>query len=63
MLAFTRRGAFLIEILVLPNGTLDRSALLRVDVSTDLRVNDMKWLLFYTFSVVGHCSLAISVLA
>lgn len=29
-------------------GTLDRSAVLRVDVSTDLRVDDMKWLLFYT---------------
>jgi hypothetical protein len=49
MLAFTRRGASLIEILVLPKGTLDRSALLRVDVSTDLRVNDMNWLLYLHF--------------
>lgn len=44
MVVFTRRGASLIESSVSRDGTLDRSAVLRVDVSTDLRVNDMKWL-------------------
>lgn len=44
MVVFTHRGASLIESLVSPDGTLDRSAVMRVDVSTDLRVHDMEWL-------------------